>query len=150
MTGSHDLSPHHVIQAQQSVTRFLEHEPRPLLRAEHQRVLSHPLDFAPAGPPQNLLLAPFLSFLKGHLSVQLPLANLSEIATRLPCTLPYFLPSITLFSGYMSLRRKYFNQVAGLLSASLVGLQTPGGQEVLSVFLYPKYHVSVWDIVGAQ
>ena len=78
-----------------------EHEPRPLLRAEHQRALSHPLDSAPAGPPQNLLLAPFLSFLKGHLSAQLPLANLSEIATHLPCTLPYFLPSITLFLGYM-------------------------------------------------
>jgi len=128
VTGSHDLSPHHVIQAHQSDIQFLEREPRPLLRAEHWHVLSHPLDFAPPSPPQNLFPTSFLSSLKGHLSGQLPLANLPEITTCLPSTLPYFLPSVTLFLGYMSLRHKHFNPVAGLLSASLIRLHTPGGQ----------------------
>ena len=62
VTGSHDLSPHHVIQAHQSVTQFREREPRPLLRAEHWRVLPHPLDFAPLAPsglaPHFLLVFP--------------------------------------------------------------------------------------------
>ena len=40
MTGPHDLSPHHSIQAHQSVTQFLKHELRSLLRAEYRHVLS--------------------------------------------------------------------------------------------------------------
>ena len=97
------------------------------------------LEFAFLKQPQNLFLTSFWSFLKRHVSVQRPLVNLSEITILFPNSLPYFLPSFTFFLAYHSLKHKYFSQASGLLSASLVRLQTPGGQEVLPI---------LWSVVS--
>lgn len=102
--------------AQQSVTRFLNMSRGPFSEQSTNVCCPTPWTLLLPPTPQNLPRS-FLSFLKGHLSVQLPGQPLWN-CNRLPCTLPYFLPP-SLCSQVMSLRHKYFNQVAGLLSASL-------------------------------